>query len=569
MATYTSTAANQNFKSTSTTSNDLYKYALGGGTDTVTDAGGTADTLDISDPDGIYTVFNIYRSGTNLVFDFGAQGRITVNGQFNGTSHSIEKLTFDNGVEGPLYIRSGMTGTSADELLVGTSGNDTMYGNGGYDDIRAGAGNDKVYGGAGGNDLFGGAGNDTLYAGVDGDFLVGGLGSDTLNGGTGWDTAEYFENTTGIVANLSGVSKTLSTGVLAKNAVYEKTVATTDTLSNVEKVIGTRFADTFYLGRSEQGAVEGGGGNDTFYAGAANSWGNVQYSDASARVIINLGNTSITVGGVVVAKLTARDGDGGIDSFKLAAGDLAISGTEFGDYIKGRDDMANDSLRGARGNDTIVGGAYADTADYDDWDEGGAGVIVNLSSASVTLGAKTVAAGTALDNYGNTDKLISIESVLGSDLNDLIVGSGSVNYLDGEGGNDTLKGGAGNDSLEGDAGNDVLVGGAGRDWLFGGAGNDIYDFDTLGELVATVPGADYIYDFVRGADKIDLRTIDANTGIAGDQAFAFVSAFSGNSTGKVCCVGNEVRISTDADTAAEYFIVIGNGSPLTASDFYL
>ena len=315
MATYTSTAANQNFKSTSTTSNDLYKYALGGGTDTITDAGGAADILDISDPKGIYTVFNIYRSGTNLVFDFGAQGRITVNGQFNGTSHAIEKLTFDNGEEGPLYIRSGMTGTSADELLIGTSGNDTMYGNGGYDDIRAGAGNDKVYGGTGGNDLFGGAGNDTLYAGVDGDYLVGGLGSDILKGGAGWDKAEYAENTTGIVANLSGASKTLSTGVLANNAVYEKTVATTDTLTGVESVSGSKFADIFYLGRAEETSVHGNGGNDTYYVGAMGTWGQVQYTDAAARVIINLGNTSITVNGTVVAKLTARDGGGGIDSF--------------------------------------------------------------------------------------------------------------------------------------------------------------------------------------------------------------------------------------------------------------
>jgi Ca2+-binding RTX toxin-like protein len=68
------------------------------------------------------------------------------------------------------------------------------------------------------------------------------------------------------------------------------------------------------------------------------------------------------------------------------------------------------------------------------------------------------------------------------------------------------------------SGNDTITGGAGADSLTGGAGNDTFVFKSLTD--STVSASDQITDFSKG-DKIDLKTIDANSTKASDQAFSF------------------------------------------------
>lgn len=67
------------------------------------------------------------------------------------------------------------------------------------------------------------------------------------------------------------------------------------------------------------------------------------------------------------------------------------------------------------------------------------------------------------------------DTLIGSDLANLIDGGAGSDQLLGNGGDDTLRGGAGNDQLEGGSGNDTLSGGDGDDVLIGGAGNDVLD----------------------------------------------------------------------------------------------
>ena len=62
----------------------------------------------------------------------------------------------------------------------------------------------------------------------------------------------------------------------------------------------------------------------------------------------------------------------------------------------------------------------------------------------------------------------------------------------------------------------MLIGGAGADTLSGEAGNDIFLFAALADTTVGLP--DLILDFAPG-DRIDLHLIDANTALAGDQAF--------------------------------------------------
>jgi Ca2+-binding RTX toxin-like protein len=107
--------------------------------------------------------------------------------------------------------------------------------------------------------------------------------------------------------------------------------------------------------------------------------------------------------------------------------------------------------------------------------------------------------------------------------NDHLVGFKAVDVLNGGNGNDRLSADIGNDSLNGGNDSDVLTGGLGKDILRGGAGADRFVFNALAE---SKPGSarDVISDFMHAAaDRIDLRGIDANTRVAGNQAFHFIA----------------------------------------------
>jgi Ca2+-binding RTX toxin-like protein len=85
-------------------------------------------------------------------------------------------------------------------------------------------------------------------------------------------------------------------------------------------------------------------------------------------------------------------------------------------------------------------------------------------------------------------------------------------------GNDTLNGGTGgNDRLFGEQGNDILVGGYGSDTLSGGLGNDSFILEYSSGSSVYAQNQDVATDFVRGQDKIDVRSLgigDFNTILA-------------------------------------------------------
>ena len=81
------------------------------------------------------------------------------------------------------------------------------------------------------------------------------------------------------------------------------------------------------------------------------------------------------------------------------------------------------------------------------------------------------------------------------------------------------------DDLQGGGGDDWLYGYHGADTLTGGAGSDTIYFES--ELDSTPLAADFVTDFqsnsgaIAGDDIIDFSDIDANTAVAGDQAFVW------------------------------------------------
>jgi Ca2+-binding RTX toxin-like protein len=106
--------------------------------------------------------------------------------------------------------------------------------------------------------------------------------------------------------------------------------------------------------------------------------------------------------------------------------------------------------------------------------------------------------------------------------------------IDGNGGDDVF-GGSDDDhifGLDGDdwisaaGGNDMLVGGLGIDTLIGGAGHDVFKFNKKGEAPKGTTH-DSISDFSGyglDGDRIDLKTIDANSHKHGNQNFKFIGA---------------------------------------------
>lgn len=151
--------------------------------------------------------------------------------------------------------------------------------------------------------------------------------------------------------------------------------------------------------------------------------------------------------------------------------------------------------------------------------------------------------------------------------NDTIIGSLFDDTLYGFTGNDIINGRGGGDHLFGGSGNDLLTGAAGRDIQNGGPGRDRFDFNAAFDSVA---GADR--DTILGfshpqGDRIDLRTIDANSNLGGNQAFHFVGAFT-NHAGELRVNGQLAQMDLNGDGVADMEIRV-TGSALHAIDFYL
>jgi Ca2+-binding RTX toxin-like protein len=319
-----------------------------------------------------------------------------------------------------LSPKFNITGNSLDNHIIGQANDDVLLGMGGSDVLEGFWGNDV---------LNGGDGNDILDGHIGNDILIGGSGDNVLAGGHDIDTADYSSDPAGITMNLTmqGQNTTNGWGGL-------------DTLTSIENVIGTSFADNI-IANGANNVITTGGGNDVINGGAGND-----------TIIAGMGEVSFQ-GGV------------GNDTFVMGAT------WDTGDLIDGGSGIDTISLSG----DYSAGVAVSlDMMSHVEVISLGAGFSYNFTFAnndvgpglSLTIDGSALGAGDSLtvNAFHDTDSIYIVKGGAGNDNietgqgNDIIsAGSGGTDIIDAQGGNDTIDMGAGLDST------DTIDGGTGTD----------------------------------------------------------------------------------------------------------
>lgn len=426
---------------------------------------------------------------------------------------------------------AGVTVTLASTAAQNTvgAGNDTLA------DVESLIGSlfgDHLTGNLADNELHGLDGNDILDGGVGDDTYVvsdatdytyelAGEGSDRVRASITTTPRDNVENLvlTGS-ANLGGAGNGLDnviTGNAGANRLYGH--------DGNDTLYGNGGNDVFYGGLGTD-HMYGGTGNDFYSVSEANDFVHEAAGEGTDTVYASIGYTlADNVERLYLIGTTAIDGAGN-------GGDNILVGNSAANLLSGGD--GNDALYGFGGNDTLQGGPgidkmyggvgddtyiVADSSDYA-YEAAGAGTDTVLASVTASLRDNVetlVLTGSgAINGYGN-------------DGANSLTGNAAANTLAARGGDDVVSGG-GNDVLYGEAGNDVLAGGAGLDRAYGGAGADTFAFADGDLAGATATTCDIIHDFSSAeADRIDLAALEADTGLAGTQPFAFLgtAAFTG------------------------------------------
>ncbi|WP_230531281.1 M10 family metallopeptidase [Microvirga roseola] len=283
-------------------------------------------------------------------------------------------------------------------------------------------------------------------------------------------------------------------------------------------------------------------------------------TSSEQRAKLHWSGSEVAAGNIANALLYNNDsrslienavGGSAADSIKGNIAANRLMGAGGNDRLYGLD--GNDVLTGGTGKDYLSGGSGSDYASYSN---AKSGVKADLVSVTTNRG----------DARG--DKYSGIEGFYGSNYADSLHGNAAANKIKGRSGSDTLLGRRGNDLLDGGSGNDKLYGQSGADTLIGGSGEDIFLFKTASQSRGS--STDTIKDFKRSADHIDLRSIDANTSAAGNQAFTFIgkAGFHGKA-GELRFASGLLSGDVNGDGVADFQVRVPGLTYLSKGDFYL
>jgi Ca2+-binding RTX toxin-like protein len=499
------------------TGNSGVNSLSGGVGDDVLIGGGGGDTLNGGDG---FDIASYETSSSWIYIDLRVASSNYSGDALNDTYVGFEAIRGGSAADDLISIADGFTlyGGLGNDFLQSAGLNGTLYGEGGDDELWGGAGDDRIYGGIGLDLIRGYAGDDQIWGGDGVDTILGYEGNDIIYGGDGDDAI---------------------TGDEGKDIIFGD--AGDDSLQGADD-------DDILYGGAGADWLHGGAGNDVLYGGdgddtlvgydgsdayfGGNGYDMASFADASAAISLNTGLNASTYGGAAYG-----------DTFHDIE---AMRGTDYADTITIVE--ANFTVYAGTGNDTItVTGANATVRG-----EGGADNITTGSTADVVFGGD----GDDIIHLGDGDDAVS-----GDDGNDTIYG---------EAGGDSIQGEAGNDTVYGGDGNDWIHGSSGADYLYGGNGSDTFEY--LDVTDSNAANRDRIYDFATG-DRIKVASIDANSGVGGDQAFVLDTNAS-FSAGEIrqTVVGSDLLIefNINSDSTAEMSILlVGRTTALVASDFTL
>jgi Ca2+-binding RTX toxin-like protein len=350
-------------------------------------------------------------------------------------------------------------------------------------------------------DITGTSGNDSLVGGAGADTIAGGDGNDIVTGGGGTDTVSYAAESAGVLVNL-GAGVTTHGGY-------------TDTLSGIESVTGSAYADTLMSAATAAGTLTGGAGDDT-YVLTALPGADLTVNDATGTDTATLDITGHTVNYVVrdmswngsTVELTTIGGHTialtGVESLKDANWSSPDALVAAGSQTSG-----DDIVLGKAGDTILEGGGGADMLVWVPGVtavDGGAGSdnMVSFAKSTVAVVAN-MTTGTAVVD-GTTVTLTGVSGIEGGSGDDILTGGASQSVFMGRGGNNTINGSGSDtvgygdalagvsvnlttgtathdsatDTISGVMGvmgsdfNDTIEGTTGAGWLEGGAGNDTF-----------------------------------------------------------------------------------------------
>ncbi|WP_425404060.1 VCBS domain-containing protein [Hwanghaeella sp.] len=479
---------------------DTFVFDIGTGDDEITDFEMDFDRIDVSnfgitDFSGVQAILSNDGDG-DAILEFGGGDRAEVR---NVSASQLQSANFiySDGSGGRTADGQTFTDTGGADTFISTTGDDTFIGGTGNDVYRWSIGD----------------GFDTILAtGDNGGRDVVEIQGSFYDVDFDWDETDFY---------IGGVLNPGASYIDAGGVIRVKDFRLgQDSVDYVE--IDTGDNNSFW---------SSAGGNSRFYL-TAGLVGEDQ-GDFTEVLIGTSADDVITGGGGHLDFIFGQDGD---DTISVSNGTRGfLSGDDGNDTLLGADQ--NDDFRGRQGDDFIDGGDGFDRMRYDR-DQGSGAVTVNLSSVE----RNGQAAGTATDSHGDTDTLISIEEVRGTEQGDTFFGSTGDETIRGRGGDDNIEGGGGNDSLRGDGGNDTIVAGDGDDFIDGGSGNDTITAGGGSDFIQSGFGSDVI-DGGDDFDQISYRNRDS--GIIG--GFATGTVTDGTSSFTDTLTNIESINSTDFD----------------------
>jgi len=518
--------------------NDVFGWVPGDGSDFV-DGGAGLDTLDFDGANADENIQIFANAGKAIFFRDIAAVTMTLD--------NVETIEFEALGGSDLVTINNLAGTDVKRVAVDLAAvHDGTAGDGVEDTVVINGAS------AGAADVVSLSQTGT---GADATVVVNGLAAQT--------TIEHFDAGDHLFVNGLGGNDRLDARALPQSMVL-----VLDGGEGNDTLIGSAGADLL-LGGAGNDIVVGARGNDTAFLGAGDDTFFWAPGEGSDTVEGGLGTDDLAFLGAGAAETVDVLANFGRATFfrDIASINMDLNDVERIQFtaLGGADKVTVHDLTGTEitrvGIDLAgtVGGTAGDGAVDSVTVEGTAGLDkISLSSAGAAIGIGGLQETVSITHAEATD-LLTIDAGAGDDvINAAAVAAGKISL--------TLSGGAGNDKL---------VGSAGTDTFLGGAGADRFQFNLVSDSVVG-PKADKIADFSHAqGDKIDLSAIDANTVLAGNQAFSFIG------TGLFTHHAGELRFAitspttttiagdVNGDGTSDFHIVLSGTIALTAADFVL